>query len=98
MFFDTPARLYCNVKLSRTNTPLHALATLNDTTYVEASRVLAQRELLATTNKDEVVIENIFRAILARKPTVEEAGILSAAVKRYQDAFEKDAEAAKKFP
>jgi hypothetical protein len=101
MFFDTPARQYCNVKLSRTNTPLHALATLNDTTYVEASRVLAQRELLATTNKgevlDEVVIENIFRAILARKPSNEEAGILSAAVKRYLDAFEKDAEAAKKF-
>jgi len=97
MFFDTPARQYCNVKLSRTNTPLHALATLNDTTYVEASRVLAQRELLATTNKDEVVIENIFRAILARKPSNEEAGILSAAVKRYQDAFEKDAEAAKKY-
>jgi hypothetical protein len=101
MFFDTPARQYCNVKLSRTNTPLHALATLNDTTYVEASRVLAQRELLATSNKvevlDEVVIENIFRSILARKPSNEEAAILSAAVKRYQDAFEKDAEAAKKF-
>jgi len=97
MFFDTPARQYCNVKLSRTNTPLHALATLNDTTYVEASRVLAQRELLASASKDDLVIENIFRAILARKPSPEEADILSAAVKRYLSAFEKDVEAAKKF-
>lgn len=97
MFFDTPARQYCNVKNSRTNTPLHALATLNDTTYVEASRMLAQRELLAAPGNDPVVMENIFRAILSRKPSPEEAAILSAAVNRYQDAFEKDVDAANKF-
>src|SRR5262245_63962059 len=36
MFFDAGARQTCTVKQGRTNTPLHALATLNDTTYVEA--------------------------------------------------------------
>ncbi|MEC8801121.1 MAG: PSD1 and planctomycete cytochrome C domain-containing protein, partial [Planctomycetota bacterium] len=42
MFFDTASRQTCSVNMSRTNTPLHALTTLNDTTFVEASRVLAQ--------------------------------------------------------
>ena len=44
-FFDTAARQVCVVKPTRTNTPLHALTTLNDVTYVEAARALAQRVL-----------------------------------------------------
>ena len=47
MFFDTAARQTCIVKPTRTNTPLHALTTLNDVTYVEAARALAQRVLTA---------------------------------------------------
>jgi len=45
MFFDNAARQTCTVKTLRTNTPLHALLTLNDVTYVEAARGLAQRAL-----------------------------------------------------
>ena len=44
-FFDTGARQVCTVKVPRTNTPLHALVTLNDTAFVEAARVMAQRIL-----------------------------------------------------
>ncbi len=40
-FFDTPNRQGCSVTLTRTNTPLHALTTLNDSTYVEAARAWA---------------------------------------------------------
>src|SRR5262249_37796945 len=36
VFFDVANRQNCTVKLERTNTPLHALVTLNDVTYVEA--------------------------------------------------------------
>ena len=43
MFFDGSKRQTCDVKPTRTNTPLHALTTLNDVTYVEAARVMAQR-------------------------------------------------------
>ena len=49
MFFDTATRQTCTVKQSRTNTPLHALSTLNDTTYVEAARTMAQRVMKAET-------------------------------------------------
>ena len=44
-FFDAGARQVCTVKVARTNTPLHALVTLNDPAYVEAARVMAQRVL-----------------------------------------------------
>jgi hypothetical protein len=43
MFFDSAARQTCVVGQTRTNTPLHALVTLNDITYVEAARALAER-------------------------------------------------------
>jgi hypothetical protein len=36
-FFDTASRSVCTVKPQRTNTPLHALTTLNDVTFVEAA-------------------------------------------------------------
>jgi hypothetical protein len=46
MFFDTAPRQFCVVKAVRTNTPLQALVTMNETTYVEAARAMAQRLLL----------------------------------------------------
>ena len=52
MFFDSAARQICTVKQSRTNTPLHALTTLNDITYVEAARNLAARALGERALKD----------------------------------------------
>ena len=42
LLFDAPTREICTVKRSRTNTPLQALAMLNEVTFVEASRSLAQ--------------------------------------------------------
>ncbi len=42
-FFDTASRLVCDVRTHRTNTPLHALTTLNDPAYVEAARLFAER-------------------------------------------------------
>ena len=75
MFFDNATRQTCTVKLFRTNTPLHALATLNDMTYVESARALAERVMLATPKAD-ARIETAFRLVTSRKPTGAEKRIL----------------------
>ncbi len=44
--FDSGGREVCNVRVRRTNTPLQALVMMNDPTFIEAARNLAQRALL----------------------------------------------------
>jgi hypothetical protein len=73
--FDAPDREVCTVRRPRTNTPLQALILMNDPTYVEASRKLAER-LMREENSVEGRITVAFRLFTARKPTTEEAAIL----------------------
>jgi hypothetical protein len=95
-FFDSPSRQVCAVKAVRTNTPLHALTTLNDTTYVEAARVLAQRVLVKGLTVEDSV-STAFRWTLARPPTPTEVEILSGTYKRLHARYATDKEAATKL-
>lgn len=63
-FFDVPARQVCAVKPQRTSTPLHALTTLNDTTYVEAARVWAEH--LQSLPDDATRLRQAFLAATSR--------------------------------
>jgi len=66
--FDTANRQTCTVRASRTSTPLHALTTLNDPTWVEAARVLAEKSMHVAA--DPVGrLTHAFRRILGRRPT-----------------------------
>jgi len=76
---------------------LHALATLNDITYVEAARALAERTLLNVEGSDAERIEFAFRAVLARKPTEDERRLLLASVERLRHEFAVDKGAAEKY-
>lgn len=74
--FDASNRDQCEVKRSKTNTPLQALVMLNDPTILEASRVLAQRLQNEQTNKEDK-INKAFRLIICRKATSKEMDIIS---------------------
>jgi hypothetical protein len=97
MFFDSASRQTCTVKQARTNTPLHALATLNDVTYVEAARALAQRVLMTARPQPAERIELAVRLVLARRPTAEESRTLLASVDRLRREFAADRDAAKRY-
>jgi len=96
MFFDVSPRLVCSVKSSRTNTPLHALLTLNDTTFVEAGRALAQ-SVLTKPGSDAERIGVAFQTILTRAPKPDEAKILLEALARLRGQYKKDPQAAKEL-
>ncbi|MBN9117573.1 MAG: PSD1 domain-containing protein, partial [Planctomycetes bacterium] len=76
MFFDAANRQTCSVKATTTNTPLHALVTLNETTYVESARALAQLALDKGGPTDADRLGFAFRRVLARKPTDAETKVL----------------------
>jgi hypothetical protein len=96
MFFDVASRQTCTVKAVRTNTPLHALTTLNDTTYVEAARMLAQRVLKQPGSSVERVA-TAFRLVTARLPGSEEAAILLKSYERLRSRFTADRKDAEKL-
>ena len=66
--FDTANRQTCTVRAGQTSTPLHALTTLNDPTWVEAARVLAETSMQAAGDLDGR-LTHAFRRVLGRKPT-----------------------------
>lgn len=70
-FFDVPARQVCVVKPQITSTPLHALTTLNDTTYVEAARVWAER-LVTSLPDDASRLKEAYRAATSRQADAED--------------------------
>ena len=86
--FDAPSFEICWVKRSRTNTPLQALAVLNDTTYVEAARGLATRMMNLEAASIAQKIEFAFRVATSRTPTEEELAVLQAGYDKYLAMYE----------
>jgi Protein of unknown function (DUF1553)/Protein of unknown function (DUF1549)/Concanavalin A-like lectin/glucanases superfamily/Planctomycete cytochrome C len=95
--FDAPDREKCTARRALTNTPLQALALLNDPTYVEASRALAQRALLEGGKDDASRIGYAFRLATARKPTGKETGVLRGLLKTRLASYRQDPQAALKL-
>ncbi len=96
-FFDTASRQYCTVRTSRTNTPLHALLTLNDPTFIEAARGLAQRIMTTAGSSTEQRVDTAFELVLGRKPSEGEHKVLLAGLDRLKKQYASDADSAKKL-
>ena len=67
--FDAPDREKCTARRPVTNTPLQALVLLNDPTFVEAARALAERTLKEAGNDPTNRLRHAFRLATARQPT-----------------------------
>ena len=74
--FDAPDREVCTVRRGRTNTPMQALALMNDPTYVEAARKLAERAMTEGGASADERIGFISRCVLARPPRPAELAVL----------------------
>jgi len=93
--FDAGNRQACKVRASTTNTPLHALTTLNDVTWVEASRVLAAKVMTGVAG-DDARLTDAFRRVLSRSPGEREMATLRRMLARQRDHFaSREAEAKK---
>jgi Protein of unknown function (DUF1553)/Protein of unknown function (DUF1549)/Concanavalin A-like lectin/glucanases superfamily/Planctomycete cytochrome C len=90
--FDAPDREKCTARRAVTNTPLQALVLLNDPTYVEASRALAQRVLGAGGKSDRARIDFAFKLATARTPNKQEREVLLSSLNAFRSTYREDRE------
>ena len=88
--FDAPSREECTAQRTRSNTPLAAMALLNDPTFIEAAQGLALRVITDGGNSDPTRLRHAFRLTLSREPTAFESErllkLLDQSRQRYGDA------------
>jgi len=94
VLFDVPSREICSVRRPRTDTPLQALTLLNNVTYVEAARGLAQRILTEGGSTAQSRIDLAFRLVLSRRPVSAESAIFVAAINRETARYQANPKAA----
>jgi len=90
--FDATSREACIVQRSRTNTPLQALALMNDVTFIEAARVMAQRLMSEGGLSMAERTTYGFKTITARPPEPAELIILQRRLENSLQTFQKDPE------
>lgn len=97
MTFDSAGREACVVRENRTNTPLQALTLMNDETYLEVARKMAERMIRDGGSTPESRIAYGFELATARKPREAETRVLTASFNRNLDRFKTEPAAAEKL-
>ncbi|HLV78752.1 MAG TPA: DUF1549 and DUF1553 domain-containing protein, partial [Chthonomonadaceae bacterium] len=92
--FDASVRNTCKVRLATTSTPLHALTTLNDVTWVEAGRMLAEHVMKEAGTDPDARLTEAFRRVCARRPAPEELRVLRRGLNRALTVYRADPAAA----
>ncbi len=99
--FDASPREFCTVKETRTNTPLQSLNLMNDVTYVEAARLLAERMLTegGPKNSEDATARLAwgFRVVTSRFPTPAEQQVLLRNLQKQQTYFAAQPDEARKL-
>ena len=92
--FDAPSREECIAERSRSNLPQQALVLLNDPTYVEAARVLAERILAGGGADTAHRLEYAWQRALQRRPRPEETATMIALLEEHRRVYWADPQAA----
>lgn len=95
--FDAPSRENCTVRRPRTNTPLQALALMNDKQYVEAARKLAARMMKEGGSTPQERLTFGFRLATARTPGAGEQDVLQRTLQKQLAVYTADKAAAEKL-
>jgi len=95
--FDAPSRENCTVRRPRTNTPLQALALMNDRQYIDAARKLGERMMLEGGSTPEERLIFGFRWMTARPPSAKELAVLKTSFDKQLTVFKNDQPAAEKL-
>jgi uncharacterized protein DUF1553/uncharacterized protein DUF1549/cytochrome c/concanavalin A-like lectin/glucanase superfamily protein len=95
--FDVPDREVCTARRPKTNTPLQALATMNDTIQLEAARKLAERMMLDGGATATERLSYAFQLATARKPKAAESSTLNSLLEKRLGVYRKNPGAAKAF-
>ncbi len=91
--FDSSARQTCRVRTAVTSSPLHALTMLNDPTWVEAARTLAQR-VTKEKSGDDARLARAFALVLGRQPEGQEPTLLARMLTNQRKVYAADPKAA----
>ena len=94
--FDSSNRQACRVRSGTTSTPLHALTTMNDPTWVEAARMLAEQSLQHASSLDQQ-LHHAFQRVLCRAPDAQEQALLKGAYQRQWALYQADGKAARQL-
>jgi hypothetical protein len=97
MLFDAPSRVLACTRRAATNTPLQALALLNDPAFVECAAGLAHRMLREVDGADAARIAHGFRLCTAREPSPDEVAVLAKLRKQEYARLSNDPTAARKL-
>ncbi len=85
--FDAAGREACSVRETRTNTPLQALTLLNEVSFVEAARKLAERVLREGGSDVDGRLRFAFRLVLTRDPSVREIAVLRRGLEQHLNHY-----------
>jgi hypothetical protein len=86
--FDATARSYCVMRRQETNTPLQALVTLNDPTFVEAAKVIGEQ--ISSSSNSRKAITEFYRKLTGQMPSDKELNLLEGLQQKQLKNFRAD--------
>jgi hypothetical protein len=97
MTFNAAARETCIVRTDQTTTPLQALTLMNNITFMEAARLLAERMVKREDLSPSERVAWAFRLVTSRPPSPRELELLTSDLADYRRDYERQPEAAKEL-